>query len=195
MNLSGAPVVFKDMSNKLDYIQDQLLVMDAQRGNADAMTRLVERWQKRLWCHALRLVSDQQAAWDVIQQSWLSIIKGIRRLNDPECFKPWVYRIVTNKALDWMRKRKKGAQLSMDDIAEPQAVPATETGIGELLGKLDMKKKLVICLHYLEELSIPEIAAALRVPAGTVKSRLHAARNDLKALWLEQDALLEGEAK
>jgi len=67
-----------------EQIIDQLLVTDAQDGDAGAMEKLVSRWQKRLWQHAFRLTSDSQAAWDVTQQSWLGIIKGLRKLHDPE---------------------------------------------------------------------------------------------------------------
>ena len=75
------------MANKRSDIEDQLLVMDAQDGDAGAMEKLVRRWQKRLWQHAFRLTSDSQAAWDVTQQSWLGIIKGLRKLHDPANFK------------------------------------------------------------------------------------------------------------
>jgi DNA-directed RNA polymerase specialized sigma24 family protein len=69
-------------------IEDQLLVMDAQDGDAQAMEKLVTRWQKRLWQHAYRLTDDSQGAWDITQQSWLGIIKGLRKLHDPAKFKP-----------------------------------------------------------------------------------------------------------
>ena len=60
-----------------------------------------------------------------------------------------------------------------------------ETGIQELLDKLDVAKRAVLCLYYFESLSIAEIGEALKIPAGTVKSRLHTARNALKELWEE----------
>jgi len=74
------------MKREITHIEDQLLVMDAQDGNTKAMEALVSRWQKKLWRHAFRLTADPQAAWDVTQQSWLGIIKGLRKLNDPANF-------------------------------------------------------------------------------------------------------------
>ena len=85
------------------YAEDQLLVMEAQDGDVRAMEALVRRWQKRLWQHALRLTDDREAAWDVTQQTWLGIIKGLRRLNDPARFRAWAYRITTNQAMDWLK--------------------------------------------------------------------------------------------
>ena len=94
------------MKDDLLNIEDQILVMDAQEGNTNAMQKLVSRWQKRLWQHALRLTCDNQAAWDVTQQTWLDIIKGLRKLHDPANFRAWAYRITTNKSIDWIRKTK-----------------------------------------------------------------------------------------
>ena len=71
------------MANDRSNIEDQLRVMDAHDGDVKAMEKLVTRWQKRLWHHAFRLTADNQAAWDVTQQTWLAIIKGLRKLHDP----------------------------------------------------------------------------------------------------------------
>ncbi len=104
------------MKNELSNIEDQLLVMDAQDGDVKAMEELVGRWQKRLWQHAFRLTSDNQAAWDITQQSWLGIIKGLRKLNDPANFKAWAYRITTNKSIDWIKKDKAVKHISIEEV-------------------------------------------------------------------------------
>ena len=164
------------------YAEDQLLVMEAQDGDVRAMEALVRRWQKRLWQHALRLTDDREAAWDVTQQTWLGIIKGLRRLNDPARFRAWAYRITTNQAMDWLKKNR-GSTRSIADHPEPTSPETADLGLMELLPKLDLKKRLVLSLFYLEQLTIPEISAALGIPSGTVKSRLHKARQELKELW------------
>ena len=170
------------MKEECTSVEDQLLVMDAQDGDAEAMEKLVRRWQKRLWQHAYRLTSDSQAAWDITQQSWLGIIKGLRKLHDPACFRPWAYRIATNKSIDWMKKKSKDQQTKLD-LAEIDCEQKKDTGLRELLEKLDIRKKAVLSLYYFEQLSIPEISLALNIPQGTVKSRLHKAREELKELW------------
>jgi len=166
-----------------EQIIDQILVMDAQDGDAEAMEKLVSRWQRRLWQHALRLTSDSQAAWDITQESWLGIIRGLRKLHDPASFKAWAYRITTNKSFDWIRKRKAGKQISIEEIQDHQHKEKKDTGVKELLEKLDMRKRVVLSLYYFEELNISEISAALSIPKGTVKSRLASARKELKELW------------
>ena len=171
------------MTKEITDIEDQLLVMDAQDGSSEAMEKLVKRWQERLWKYAYRLTSDNQAAWDVTQQSWIGIIKGLRKLNDPANFKPWAYRITTNKAANWIKKKSKDRKLSIDDIDEREQNVSKEIGIKEMLNKLDMKKRVVLDMYYFEELSVSQISTALRIPKGTVKSRLANARNELKLLW------------
>lgn len=173
------------MDRAVEQLVDEILVMDCQSGSARAMEMLVSRWQKRLWKYAYDLTSDTEAAWDITQESWLGIIKGIRKLHDPAKFKAWVYRIVTNKVNDWIRKNKTVKKIELNEMQGHQHKDEQENGIKELLAKLDMKKRAVLNLYYFEQLSIPEIGIALEIPKGTVKSRLHNARNELKELWLK----------
>jgi len=171
------------VNRSVEQIADEILVMDCQSGRVRALEILVSRWQKRLWQYAYGLTGDSEAAWDVTQESWLGIIRGIRRLNDPARFRPWAYRIVTNKASDWIKKKKIVKKTDVGDLDDRPGKKKKDTGLGELLEKLDIKKRVVLSLYYFEQLSVPEIGAALRVPNGTVKSRLHNARNELKELW------------
>lgn len=171
------------MEDNLSNIENQLLVMDAQDGDAGAMEKLVKRWQKHLWRHAFQLTGKQEAAWDVTQQSWLGIIKGLRRLHDPANFKEWAYRITTNKSIDWIRKNRRLRQINVEEIEDRQSKADNDSEVKELLQKLDMRKRAVLSLYYFEQLSVSEISVVLNIPKGTVKSRLAAARKDLKELW------------
>ena len=157
--------------------------MDCQRGRVKAMEILVSRWQKRLWQYAYKLTSNTEASWDITQESWLSIIKGIRKLRDPANFKSWAYKITTNKSIDWIRKNKAVKHTCIDEIEQQQASRKKDTGLKELLEKLDFEKKIVLTLYYFEQLNISEISVALKVPKGTIKSRLHGARKELKILY------------
>ena len=171
------------MDRSVEQLVDEILVMDAQDGKAKAMEILVSRWQKRLWKYAYRLTGNSEGAWDVTQETWLGIIKGLRKLNDPANFKAWAYRITTNKSADWIKKDKNAKQISTEEIKNHQHKEKKDAGVKELLQKLDMKKRAVISLYYFEELSVPDISVALNIPKGTVKSRLHKARKELKELY------------
>jgi len=171
------------VDRSVEQLVDEILVIDCQSGRVKALEILVSRWQKRLWRYAYNLTGDTEAAWDITQDSWLGIIKGLRKLHDPANFKAWAYRITTNKSIDWIRKSKAVKQISIEEIEEQQSSQKKDTGVKELLDKLDMRKKTVLNLYYFEHLSVPEISAALKIPKGTVKSRLYSARKELKELY------------
>ena len=77
-------------------------------------------------------------------------------------------------------------QIGIEDIEEQQTSQKNDIGISELLEKLDIGKKVVLSLYYFEQLSVSEISVALKIPKGTVKSRLHSARKELKELYQKQ---------
>jgi RNA polymerase sigma factor (sigma-70 family) len=171
-----------------EQLVDELLVMESQDGSAEALAALVSRWQRRLWRYAYRLTGNAEAAWEVTQESWLGVLRGLSRLDDPARFKPWVYRIVTHKARDWIARSVKGRRRRAESVpAEPESAPAHEQEVADelqsLMNRLPEPSRTVLTLYYLEGLPLAEIAGILGIPAGTVKSRLHTARSELKALW------------
>jgi len=178
------------MNDSREQLVDELLVMDCQDGSRRAMEKLVARWQKRLWRYALRLTGDREAAWDVTQESWLAIVRGISRLHDPARFASWAYQIVTNKANDRIGRNARARRLPPDlDLEggrsdEQAAIEAAD--LQSVLPRLSDASRTVLTLHYLEGFGLADIAGILHVPQGTVKSRLHAARNELRTLWLEE---------
>lgn len=171
------------MDRAVEQLVDEILVMDCQSGSVKAMEMLVSRWQKRLWHYAYSLTGDTEGAWDITQESWLGIIKGLRKLHDAANFRAWAYRITTNKTIDWIRRNHNIKKISLEEIQDRRYAEKKDVGVKELLEKLDMKKRAVLNLYYFEQLSVPEIGVALKVPKGTVKSRLHSAREELKMLW------------
>ncbi|MBI9019475.1 MAG: RNA polymerase sigma factor [Phycisphaerae bacterium] len=171
-------------NDKIQTIENELLVMAAQNGNAKAMDELVNRWQKRLWSHAYRLTASQQGSWDITQESWMAIIKNLKKLNDTSAFKSWIYKITTNKAINWIKKTQKERKCTQLDQNQPEnSSNNTDIGLEELIQKLDFKKRIVLNLCYFEDMSISAISKILKIPEGTVKSRLSKARSELKNYW------------
>lgn len=176
------------MSRKTDRITDELLVLAAQEGSETAFAALFERWQRRLLAHAYRRVGDADGAQDVAQEAWIGIATGLRRLDDPGRFPAWSLRIVTHKCQDWLRRRTRRQQLH-DELERRSGgdLGIAANGGDELdeirlvLRSLTQDKREALRLFYLEELSIHEIAEALDLPEGTVKSRLFHARKEFKA--------------
>jgi RNA polymerase sigma-70 factor (ECF subfamily) len=174
-------------------IEDALLLLRSQHGDADAFTRFVLRWQDRLRAHALRLVQNHAAADDIVQETWMAVLKGLGRLSDVEAYRAWMYRILSRKAADWIRscqrRRLPGRRFAADGVpsyGEVERVDRIEC-LEDAIGRLSAPLRQVVLLHYVEEFSVEEIAGVLGIPRGTVKSRLHNARKQLRALMEEQD--------
>ena len=146
---------------------------------------LAERWQAKLVAHAWRLSGDREAALDAVQSGWVEIVRGLGRLQDERAFPAWAYRIVTRRCArqvrDAVRSRDLGNALARE--VEPVAPDPEEIEFGRLraaIGRLPIDQRSAIALFYLEEMSVAEVAVALNVPAGTVKTRLMHARRKLR---------------
>jgi RNA polymerase sigma factor (sigma-70 family) len=176
-----------------DDIYDELLVLRCQDGEAQALVELVERWRPKLMRLAMRLTGLPDAAEEVVQASWLAILRGVNRLDDPARFRRWAYRIATNKCADWVRERQRDRKSILPltqepiDPTESSEVAADEAAtLAHALKQLPQDHKTILAMCYLDEMTLTEIADVLELPLGTVKSRLHYARQKLKAI-------LEGE--
>jgi RNA polymerase sigma-70 factor, ECF subfamily len=176
------------MQDSAEQLVDQILVLDAQNGRRAAFEVLVSRWQRRLWRYAYRLTGRSEVAWDITQESWLDVVRGLARLQDPARFGSWAHRIVGNKARDW--RRRNGGRASEEAEPENMPAPAAEPEKREIVGdvqtilrRLPHESQAVLRLYYLEDFSVAEIAKILGTPTGTVKSRLHAARAAFRKCW------------
>lgn len=175
-----------------ERINDELLVLRCQEGDSAAFDLLVGRWQERLWRHAWRLTGDEDAAWDVLQEAWIGISRGLGRLDDAAAFPAWAYRIVSHKCRDWIRREQRRRRTVEDYSDQVQQAGQQASGAHEqsanlkkALARLPGRDRAILCLRYEEGFDTAEIADVLHIPAGTVKSRLHYARRRLRK-YLEE---------
>jgi RNA polymerase sigma-70 factor (ECF subfamily) len=166
-------------------LQDELLVLGARSGDREAFRGLVQRWQEPLWRHAFRLTGRAEVASDVVQDAWLAIATKIGALRDAGSFPAWAYRIVSRGANAARRRRPALApSTEIGEVAAP--APDEPSSAVELLRRalrrLPGDRRAILALHYVDGLGLSEIATALAIPEGTVKSRLHTARAELRAL-------------
>ncbi len=174
-------------SSRPDRLVGDLLVLEAMRGDRAAFEQLVAHWQERLWQHAYGLTRRDDTAWDVVQESWIAIARGLRRLKEPQAFRAWAFMIVTRAAIARARRVRidDGAR---DITLEPEPALANDPddrsqAVADLraaLSRLDDEERALLSLRYLEELELTELARVFDIPVGTVKSRLHTARARLK---------------
>lgn len=183
------------MNRKAEDILDEYLVLSAQAGSSDAFRRLVVRWTPRLSRHAARVLLDADVARDAVQDAWLGIAKGLRRLDDPSRFPAWALAITTRRCVDEVRRRQRRRAVAASALEDPSfASPPVGPGdpdetldLTAAVSALPADQRLLVSLFYGEGLSVEEIADALTIPAGTVKSRLHAIRLSLRTLLKGDD--------
>lgn len=168
-------------------ILDEYLVAAARTGDRKAFAMLAQRWNGKLIAHAWRLTGDPEAAKDAAQDGWIEIARGLARLQDERAFPAWAYRIVSRRCarhIDSAVRRRQLAQAAADMPQPDQPGPGDPLERERLrtaIAALPPDQRSAIALFYLEELSVAEVAVALEVPAGTVKTRLMHARRKLRA--------------
>lgn len=164
--------------------QLDLLVLAFQAGDQQALTLLYQFYQRKLRLFAASLSGDPVVADDLVQNVWLKLSRRISRLDDPRVFVSWLYKAVRWEVLDW---QKSAGQRLVKPLSDAEAagwlVPepgAQYTALHHAIRELDAASQQLLQLHYFHQLELTEIALVLDVPLGTVKSRLHRARQQLK---------------
>lgn len=182
------------MKREKETLYDQLLVIRSQRGDRAALSELIERWEPRLFYFARRLVDQEADAWDILQKTWVKVVRRISSLRDPRTLPCWLYTLARNTAVDH-RRAQPNYRLPMaapDEDRELKTpidhVMALENAeaVHEALGRLSQPHREVLTLFFLQDLTIDQIAEVLGVKLGTVKSRLHYARAALRKVLEEE---------
>ena len=175
------------MAGRASRLLDEYLLVSARAGDRRAFEALAGRWQKKLLAHAWRLLRDGEAARDAVQEGWLEIVRGLPRLRDERAFPAWAYRIVSRRCARAVGRAARGRQLAaeLDGVGEPAAQEGVSgrdhDRLRAAIRALPEEQRAAIALFHFEELSVAEVAVALDVPAGTVKTRLMHARRKLRA--------------
>ena len=155
------------------------LVERAQRGDQAAFERIATAAFPRLWDIARRLLRDQNAAEDAVQDCLLRAWRDLRALRDPARFDAWLYRLLARSCADeWRRSKRRVMQVEVSSLeTRGDAAPDLDLERRDMLERafvrLNADQRLVLVLHYYVGLRPGEIADQLGVPEGTVTSRLH----------------------
>ncbi len=184
-------------------VSDVDLVQRCQNGDTEAFDQLVGRYRLRVFGMIYNMVHSEQDAWDLAQDSFLKAWKSIGRFRGQSSFYTWIYRIVMNVTIDWLRKKQvKGTGAEFDDAIELKEIdPASRTvpkatslphqqmqhqeiraRIDAAIAQLSPEHRAVILMKEMEDMQYHEIAEALGCSIGTVMSRLFYARKKLQNL-------------
>ena len=169
-------------------LEDEWIAVRCQLGERAAFDELIQRWHGPIWQYVRRLSVDDDAAQDIAQDIWLRVLRGIGRLRDPAKLRAWLFGIAHRTWIDTLRRKYAVVAADIDEadrheIPDPMAADELEqelVAMEQELSRLPPVEREALTLFYLRELSLQEIAQALDIPVGTVKSRLHRARRMLR---------------
>ncbi|MDK2902895.1 MAG: hypothetical protein PWQ93_814 [Clostridiales bacterium] len=173
-------------------LTDEELATAAGRGDKAAVEVLVYRYHSSIYKYVYRLTGAEATVEDIVQDTFLHMIRALKRGDMPQRFKPWLYRIASNLCRDMWRSASYKHEDVRDDMS--QIKDMTDSGnMADLMERQELRNKVVdaitalpmdirqpVVLHFYEGLKIKEISATMDIPEGTVKSRLHKAYCSLK---------------
>lgn len=175
-------------------LEDNTLVKKAKGGDERAYNKLVEKYERALFYHILKMVNDRQQVEDLVQETFVKAFDNLNTYSTNYAFSTWLYRIATNHTIDYLRKKKLNT-LSIDDPVKtkdgememqlPDKSASTDRNIikkqrqqivQQAIQDLPEKYRKVIELRHMEEKSYKEISEVLDSPLGTVKAHIFRAR-------------------
>jgi RNA polymerase sigma-70 factor (ECF subfamily) len=155
------------------------LVERARGGDHDAFAAVAGAALARLDAAARLILRDRELARDAVQEALIRAWRDLPGLRDPDRFDAWLHRLTVHACLDLARRRRRRVhEVELDPIAPPfvgdstSAVAQREL-LDEALRRLDPEWRAIVVLHYFVGMPLPDVAAELRIPLGTAKSRLH----------------------
>ena len=174
---------------------DAELVRDAIDGRPEAFNALVRRWERKVYSYLVHLTGQPEDALDLCQDAFVSAFKQLRRLRNPEGFRPWLFQIAHNAACSEMRRRR-GVEVEVTEEVGP-APPASVFGLGNRTGwdqgelkllvekalqSLPVEQREAIILKVYQGLKLAEIAEIQGCPLSTAKTRVYTGFEQLRKL-------------
>lgn len=164
---------------------DELLAIRCQLGEREAFDALIERYADRLRGFVRRVANSETEADDLVQDTWLRVLRGLPGLRDPARLRSWIFAIAHRVLVDRLRSRyAERADAPIDELVDDTDLQANHLQRDQIergLAALAPPEREAMVLFYLEMMPQSEIAGVLAVPLGTVKSRLHRARMQIRA--------------
>lgn len=186
----------------MDTVETKQLVVSLQTGSLDALGDLYDRYNRLVYRTALGVTGDSEAASDLLQEVFLRLFRFAGRIDSDRPLEPWLYRMTANLSYTWVKRRKWlrpleeiSDWLAGDRRTQPPAISEQREAwnlVEKAIAKLPLAQRMVIVLYYINECSLQEIAETLNIPSGTVKSRLHYARQTLKQTMQANEEQVKG---
>ncbi|MDR3774910.1 MAG: RNA polymerase sigma factor [Terracidiphilus sp.] len=162
------------------------MALRCQSGEPGAFEDLIAVMERPLLYYATSLTGSSDSGLDVLQEVWIKAFRSIRRLKNPGALRSWLYSITHGIAVDRIRRntsRERAEQVELEDFQEaeePSFAAEDAAAIHQALGEIGLRHREVLVLHFLEDLSVAEIAMVVGCSEGTVKSRIHYAKRAMR---------------
>ena len=155
------------------------LVNQAIQGDRDAFIRLIREIENSLYNTAKSMLRKEEDVADAIQETILKAYKSMHTLREPQYFKTWMFRILINECNSMLSRRSLSTSYAEVPAKQEQLSPYDEVDMREAVDRLEESKRIVIVLHYFEDLTLRQVADTLNISESAVKMRLSRARQEL----------------
>ena len=168
-------------------LESALLVVRWQRGDQEAFAEIIALWEKQLFFYLRRMSPTEADAWELLQETWLKLLRSLHTLRDPKTLPAYLYATARNAAISRYRIRPPTVDAFPDQIVDDSAsdeIAAIENSefLRQALDQLPIHHREILTLFFLDDLTLAEVAELLEIPVGTVKSRIHHAKSALRAI-------------
>ena len=176
-----------------EFIEWELLWLRCRRGDPDVIEALVQKLERPLYYFIRRIVGNEADAWDVLQQSWVRVLTGMKSVADARTLKPWIYRTARNTAMNHIRAGRR-YRATIENNTAPSNSCDTDAmefdnaeQVHRALDQLELPYREALTLYFLEQLTVLQMAEILDIPEGTVKSRLYHGKRRLREILESND--------
>ena len=173
------------MADALQRLYEQVLVLRCQTGDRAAFSELVDRYNDQLAYYVKKQLGRAEGVDDILQDAWFDVFKSIGKLSDPGAFGAWLYQIVRMKVLQNLRRQRRHCELPEEtcevEVPDDDAFsPEDAAMIHVALDDLTPEHREVLLLRFIADMSYQDIAHVISCDLGTVRSRIHYAKLNLR---------------
>ena len=161
--------------------RDDDLVERAAAGDVDAFEALVAARLSRAYGTASAILGSEADAYDVVQEAFVTTWRQLPKLRDRARFDAWLNKLIVNRCRDALRRRRRSREVLLDDALDLRSddtfgAAGDMTALTTAFEQLSMEHRHLLVMHHLHRVPVADLARELRIPEGTTKWRLHAAR-------------------
>jgi len=179
------------MSSKNESLSDSQVITSILGGQTDMYALIVERYEAKLMRYALFILKDYDVASDIVQETFIKAYVNLRSFNTNKQFSPWIYRILHNNAMNYIKRSKKTSSLGVISEVDDNFLVSfkhdkkmdgaiLDKSVRDCLNLLDVKYREILMLNFFENLKYDEISDVLHIPKSTVGVRIRRAKAMLK---------------